>query len=889
MTSNGYFMTHIKTQRQNGTADSSVRPYETKHRKIALKAAAEGIVLLKNEGLLPLPKGTMTGLFGSGARKTVKGGTGSGNVNERESISIEQGMEMAGFQIADKTWMDTYDAVYQKARLDWKDQVLRIAREENKRFIMAYFACPFENPEENKITEEMAKKAKIAVYVISRISGEGADRRNKKGDFQLSDREYENLKMLQEQGCAIVLVLNTGGLIDLSFLDELPQIKAVLYVSQGGMEGGTAVGQVLCGEVNPSGKLSDTWANHYEDWPCANSFGANNGDLEKEYYREGILVGYRWFDRNPDKVRYPFGFGLSYTSFLIQPVSVKAEEKGIQVAVQVKNTGDVFAGKEVVQVYVAAPKVCDVVRESKKLAAFAKTSLLKPGEEETVLCEIPYRELARFDEDMSAWVVDEGRYEILVGNCADRANKLQTGAVLYVEETCVLEAVQHICRPKEEIEPLLPEGLSETLTAEEVLEHIDTSIVLTKKKGDIVLSRAQIQAGNHAANQTGSQTENQITNQEGNQITNQAAQASQALESKTSFQMDATQAESDIWMKQAEEIADKLTQEQMIRLVCGLVRGEASELGTAALSVPGAAGQTVGFYAEKPEDVQLESIVVADGPAGLRLDQHYQVAQDGTICPQSGETNLEHGLFEPEIIYEDATMYYQYCTAFPIGTMLAQTWNTELIKEVGRAVSEEMELFHVALWLAPGMNIHRNPLCGRNFEYYSEDPLLTGKIAAAITLGVQEKGKTGTTIKHFACNSQEDNRMGVDSILSERALREIYLKGFEIAVKESQPFAIMTSYNLVNGVHSANSTDLCTQAARKEWGFKGLIMTDWTTTGNGSESYLCIKAGNDLIMPGMVADHENIRAALKNGELTEAELRACVCRIVRIVQMTKSF
>ena len=229
--------------------------------------------------------------------------------------------------------------------------------------------------------------------------------------------------------------------------------------------------------------------------------------------------------------------------------------------------------------------------------------------------------------------------------------------------------------------------------------------------------------------------------------------------------------------------------------------------------------------------------------------------------------------------------------SIPVGTLLAQTWNTELLEEVGQAVAVEMQEFGVAWWLAPGMNVHRNPLCGRNFEYYSEDPLVSGKMAAAITWGVQSKEGVGTTIKHFACNSQEDNRMGSDSILSERTLREIYLRGFEIAVKTSQPMAIMTSYNLINGVHAANCKDICTVAARKEWDFQGIIMTDWTTSmpQGGSLSWKCVEAGNDLIMPGWPGDSENIREALKNGSLKREDLQACVKRMLKVIFQTLGY
>ena len=277
---------------------------------------------------------------------------------------------------------------------------------------------------------------------------------------------------------------------------------------------------------------------------------------------------------------------------------------------------------------------------------------------------------------------------------------------------------------------------------------------------------------------------------------------------------------------------------------------------------------------------------MADGPAGIRLRQSYQVDRASDTVYGTGVLgSLENGFLEPMELHENADTYFQYCTAFPVGTALAQTWDVELLREFGRAVAEEMEEYHVDLWLAPGMNIQRNPLCGRNFEYFSEDPLLTGVLAAAVTQGVQSRPGCGVTIKHFACNNQEDNRMGVDACISEKALREIYLRGFEIAVKESAPAAVMSSYNLLNGVHAANSRDLCTVLAREEWGFQGVIMSDWNTTvpADGSIPWKCAAAGNDIIMPGNIRDDENIRQAYMRGELTEETIRECAGRIIALV------
>ena len=306
-------------------------------------------------------------------------------------------------------------------------------------------------------------------------------------------------------------------------------------------------------------------------------------------------------------------------------------------------------------------------------------------------------------------------------------------------------------------------------------------------------------------------------------------------------------------------------------------------LGSAGIRVPGSAGETSESLEEK---YGIPSLIMADGPAGLRLRQSYEVDRGiDSVYGVGVLGSLENGFLEEIKRHENADTYYQYCTAFPVGTALAQSWDTDLMREFGEAVALEMEEFHVDLWLAPGMNIQRNPLCGRNFEYYSEDPFLSGIMAVAVTDGVQSHRGCGVTIKHFACNNQEDNRMGVDVQVSERALREIYLRGFEIAVKKSRPAAMMSAYNLINGIHAANNRDLCTVAAREEWGFEGVIMSDWNTTvpEDGSVPWQCIAAGNDIIMPGNQKDDENIRRAYEQGKLTEEMIRCSAGRIIHMI------
>ena len=340
----------------------------------------------------------------------------------------------------------------------------------------------------------------------------------------------------------------------------------------------------------------------------------------------------------------------------------------------------------------------------------------------------------------------------------------------------------------------------------------------------------------------------------------------------------------------AEELVEKLTDDELLYMLFGEIsKGQENAIGAAGIMVPGAAGETSGCLEEKYD---VPGVSMADGPAGLRLIKKYGVSREtGEVYNVGLLAALENGFFVKDEEHEDADIYYQYCTAFPIGTMLAQTWNTELLEEVGKAVAVEMQEFGISWWLAPGMNVHRNPLCGRNYEYYSEDPLLTGMTAAAITRGVQSENGVGTTIKHFACNNQEDNRMGSNTIISERTLREIYLRGFEIAVKTSQPMAIMTSYNSINGIHTANSEELCMTVARDEWDFQGLIITDWTTTlpEGGSISWKCTKSGNDLIMPGYQGDIDNIQNALAAGELTREDMKSCVKRLLKVIFQTLGY
>ncbi|MDE7312867.1 MAG: glycoside hydrolase family 3 C-terminal domain-containing protein [Eubacterium sp.] len=808
----------------SGTKEPGRSGREMAHSRLARELAAEGMVLLKNDGLLPLECTAPVALLGSGAAQTVKGGIGSGDVNNREHISIYRGFLEAGIMVTSKGWLEDYQERYRKARHQWKEKVLEDAKKVENPFD-AYAENPFALPDGRRVTEADLTGACAAVYVISRISGEGKDRRKSKGDYYLSDREKEDLMFLSQMQLPTVLVLNVGAPVELTdILKEAGQIRAVLHISLPGQEGGYAVADVLFGKAVPGGRLTATWAKRYEDYPSADSYGYLNGNVKTEEYQEGIFVGYRYFDTFGIQPLYPFGFGLSYSTFSIVCKGVRVSGTRFTAEVQVKNTGEAYSGKEVAQVYVTLPQT-GIAKEYQRLAGFAKTDMLSPGQSQRLTIEAGQKQLASFNEELHAWVVEAGRYGIWVGK---HSASLELAAVLEVLETVILEQTEAVCRKTADFQDLKPDSAVRT-KAEEWMEAARTARVPV-----ILLEPKPI---------------------------NTAA----GIE------------------RQAEPLAAELPVETLIPLLYGNITQGASTLGSAGTRVPGSAGETTQML---EAEYGIRSLIMADGPAGIRLRQSYEVDRETDTVYGAGVLgSLENGFLEPDAHHEDADRYYQYCTAFPVGTALAQTWDTARMKAFGRAVAVEMEEFHVDLWLAPGMNIHRNPLCGRNFEYYSEDPFLSGRMAAAVTQGVQESGKCGVTLKHFACNNQEDNRMGVDACISERALREIYLRGFEMAVSTCAPAAIMTSYNCVNGTHAANSKDLCTTVARKEWGFDGVIMSDWNTTvpQGGSVPWQCAAAGNDVIMPGNQQDAENIQDAYARGELSEQAIRDCARRVLALV------
>ena len=814
-----------------GQTDERVTERENYGRKVARQAAADGMVLLENSGVLPLKAGAKLALFGFGARHTIKGGTGSGDVNSRGTVSVDAGLRAAGYEILNTGWLDEFDRLYSAALEDWEKAVYEAAGPERDfwKFYEAHVRLHPKVPE-MPLPAECLEAADAAVFVISRTSGEGADRKDEKGDYYLTDGEHGQLAALCAAGKPVVVVLNVGGIIDLSFMDEF-RIAALVLMGQAGCESGNALADVLSGRVNPSGRLTDTWALRYEDYPSSAGFSWRNGNLIEEYYEDGIYVGYRYFDSFGVKPRYPFGYGLSYTAFEETPVRARAAGSSVSVDIRVRNSGTV-PGRRAVLLYAACPDA-EQAKEYKRLIAFGKTAMLNPQAEETLTLSFDLAGLSSYRVPKAAWYLEKGNYMLLLEGTVPVCRLTLKATENIRQVTNICEQLDSLC----EIEPTeeMRAGRNRFLAS---LRFPLADIAIDEPAAALAARRG---------------------------LPPETPEPDPAL------------------LARAKEIASKMTDSEKALLVVGarsMASGEV--IGAAAHTLPGAAGETVSF-----PQYGIPPMILADGPAGLRIESRYEIdPATGSVYRYADRMEmLENRFFGKFRAHEGAETRWQFATAIPVGTLLAQSFDTAQAEAVGEMIAGEMKEFGATVWLAPGMNIHRNPLCGRNFEYFSEDPFVSGQIAAAITRSVQKGGFAGVSVKHYAGNNQEDNRMHVTDIVSERALREIYLKGFEIAVRTAQPRTIMTSSNRINGVHSANSYDLCTTVARKEWGFAGYIMTDWTTTNrkNGSSAAKCIAAGNDLVMPGTDNDCKEILEALheeKGLRLAPEKLDESVIRLV---------
>ena len=797
--------------------------YEREHNELMRSLGAECAVLLRSNGAFPLDGPCRLALFGSGARRTIKGGTGSGEVNSRYHVTVEEGLEAAGFTLVSKHWMDSYDMLYASARKDFVRGLHAQAKEHRTLAILESMGAVMPEPEHNI---PLWGRGDAAVYVLSRISGEGSDRRAVPGDILLSETEKRDILTLNEQYDRFLLVLNVGGPVDLS---PVLEVGNILLLSQLGVETGGILADLMLGRSVPSGKLTTTWT-AWEDYPQIGSFG----EKEDTRYTEGVYVGYRWFDTVGKKPLFPFGFGLSYTDFVLEAGALCEENGVVSVKASVKNIGR-FAGKEVAQLYVSAPQG-KLDKPYQSLAAFAKSETLQSGECGELTLSFDLRDLASYDASRASWILEPGDYVLRLGSSSAETKAV---AVLRLDGEAIVRKVRNCLG-----EPDFADWKPESVRSEE-LPELPVLCVPAASLGTELVDYA------------------------------------------------------------LDEEIDPEIRELSDRELCFLnigafdpKAGAMSVIGSAAQSVAGAAGETTGMLRSKGIPV----LVMADGPAGLRLSRRYTRDEKGAhpVGESMPESMLElmpaPAAFVMKLMDEkkkiEGEILEQYCTAIPIGTAIAQSWNLAFAERCGDVVGEEMERFGVHLWLAPALNIHRDIRCGRNFEYFSEDPLISGKFAAAITLGVQRHPGCGTTVKHFAANNQETNRYNNNSAVSERAMREIYLRGFAIAVKESQPHALMTSYNLLNGTHTSERRDLIEEILRAEFGYKGVVMTDWIIGAMygkknkyaAPDAARTAAAGNDLTMPGGQGDFKAMMKGLREGVVTRRQLEINATRVARMAK-----
>ena len=756
---------------------------------LARQATAEGCVLLENEGQsLPLREGERVAVFGRMAFHYYKSGLGSGGlVNTRYVVGILDALKDCKEIRLDEKLMGIYE--------DW-------IRENPFDEGQGWGRVPW-CQKEMEVTDEMlgcARDNDVSLVIIGRTAGEDQDNNAGPGSYCLTETEEDMIRRVCQVSKRTVVVLNVGNIIDMSWVKKYhPQ--AVLYAWQGGQEGGNGVADVLTGKVCACGKLTDTIAQSIEDYPSTENFG----DPFKNYYKEDIYVGYRYFETfAKDKVLYPFGYGLSYTSFEIKAEILKNSEEELTVAAEVVNTGAV-KGKEVVQVYAKVPQG-KLGNPARRLIGFAKTGELKPGEKEEVVIVIPKYDFTSYDDSgvtghKSCYVLEEGIYEIFVGSDVRSAES----AGCYKEKFRVVEKLQEAYAPVEKFSRmkavLMPDGSYQAVTEEVPVRTVDSQ---ERRKQNLPETLA-------------------YTGDKGYKLVD-------VLDGKVSM----------------ENFVAQIREEDLI----AMFRGE----GMCSPKVTPGTAAAFGGVTESMKALGIPVGCCADGPSGIRMD-----------CGTKA-------------------------FSLPNGTALGCTFNTELVGDLYEMTGKELRLNKIDSLLGPGMNIHRNPLNGRNFEYISEDPLLTGRICAAQVKAMAKSG-IGSTIKHFCGNNQEVGRSTSDSVMSERCLREIYLKGFEMAVREGGARSVMTTYGSVNGLWTAGSYDLCTTILRKEWGFEGIVMTDWWAKSNyeGHQAEVQVKAPmvaaqNDIYM--VVSDakanpeKDDVEEMLHAGKITLGELQRNAANIL---------
>ena len=794
------------------------------HIELSKEAAKEGMVLLKNENnVLPLAAGSKVALFGKGTFDYVKGGGGSGDVTVAYTRNLYEGLSLQ------KDKISIFEELCDYYRKDIEEQY--------KNGNVPGMTI------EPDVPNELLQKAKAytdtAIITICRYSGEGWDRKSvidpdnkalwdyerkmteksaeifKDGDFCLSVKEKEMVDAVKTNFKNVIVILNVGGMVDTSWFAYDPKIQSALLALQGGMEGGLAAAELLVGDGNPSGKTVDTFAHTLDDYPSTHNFHESRDYVD---YTDDIYVGYRYFETIPgaaEKVVYPFGYGLSYTTFNVETVSAGILQPShtansqsaphdaishtdtLYVRVRVTNTGK-RAGKEVVQVYVAKPQG-KLGKPAKELVAFEKTRELLSGESQIMTLTWSINDMASYDDlgkiQKSAYVLEAGSYDIYVGTSVRDVQKADYSYIL--DEDIITEQLSAKLVPTSLAKRMLSDGSFEELPQSEpvdtdasVVGNIDPSLTEGVAPGQRAIPYFRFADG---------------------MVKNGKYDIMDVVEGQISL----------------DEFISELSVDDLIHLLGGQPNiGAANTFGIGNMPEYG-----------------IPSVMTADGPAGVRIN------------PEVGVCT----------------------TAFPCSTLLACTWNPDIVEAVGHAGGKELKENNLGLWLTPAINIHRSPLCGRNFEYYSEDPFVTGKLAGAMVRGIQSNN-VGATLKHFALNNKETNRKNSDSRVSERAAREIYLKAFEMIVKAENPWAVMSSYNIINGYRASENKDLLTGILRDEWGYTGMVTTDWWTCG---EHYKETKAGNDLKMGNGYP--KRVKEAYEKGAISRDEIETCVKRILNLI------
>jgi len=764
------------------------------HIELSKEAAKEGMVLLKNEKqLLPFSAGTRLALFGKATFDYVKGGGGSGDVTVSYIKNLYDGLKGLKEPVC----------LFEETAAFYREDIRKQYAEKKEPGLTV----------EPELPEELCKKARAftdtAVISICRFSGEGWDRTStydkkkndsplfEDGDFYLSHAEQAMVNLVKKYFDKIVVVMNVGGMVDTGWFANDNKIGAVLMAWQGGMEGGSAAAELLFGIGTPSGKLSDTFAKRLEDYPSTYNFHESDDYVD---YTEDIYVGYRYFETVPgaaDKVNYPFGFGLSYTTFQWNTVFVDLGKDMVNIEADVTNTGK-YAGKEIIQLYGSAPQGV-LGKPSKVLVAFEKTKLLAPGETQRLFLSFPLAALASYDDlgkvQKSAYVLEAGDYTFYLGNSIRNTEKLKP--VYTLEATRITEQLSAKLVPSSLKERMLADGTMETLPQSEPNDPNYSAIPHPpKEESDGLAPEIRFQAPRNLWKNP---------YKDGVRPLKDVAEGALSLD----------------------DFVAQMTVEELAHLLGGQPNTSvANTFGIGNLPEYG-----------------VPNIMTADGPAGLR------------ITPECGINT----------------------TAFPCSTLLACSWNRDIVYRVGMAAAKEVKENNIAMWLTPAINIHRSPLCGRNFEYYSEDPLLTGILAGEMVKGIQSQ-HISASVKHFAFNNKETNRRNSDSRVSERAAREIYLKAFELIVKEAKPWCIMSSYNIVNGHRASECHDLLTGILRDEWGYDGLVTTDWW---NFAEHYKEVLAGNDVKMA--CGFPHQLTEAVEAGVLTRKDLEICAKRVLDLI------